>query len=160
MFKMLEKLINEHGSANILKERLGLRDDQISLLKQEFSTLKRDNSDLLAENGKLKISLKQALEETQRLKEVIEYGAKSQSAEEFSEAEIIILKHLFENAKSFTIEEISSHLGVIPNIAQHHINTLLNNELVIDQLGIGGMVPTMYRISESGIAFVMENGNK
>lgn len=54
MFNMLEKLINEHGSSTILKERLGLREDQISLLKKEYGTLLSENETLKQENHELK----------------------------------------------------------------------------------------------------------
>lgn len=43
----LEKLINEHGSAAILR-------DHIALVKTEHSALERSNSDLAAENKELR----------------------------------------------------------------------------------------------------------
>jgi regulator of replication initiation timing len=41
---IIEKLINEHGSSTILKERLELLKDQISALEKENDTLKSENA--------------------------------------------------------------------------------------------------------------------
>ena len=49
-FGLIEDLINEHGSSNILKERL-------LLLKEELSKVEKDRSDLIAEVAQLKKEL-------------------------------------------------------------------------------------------------------
>ena len=46
IFKELERLITEHGSAAILKERNALLKDQLDLLKAEFTKLERRNAEL------------------------------------------------------------------------------------------------------------------
>lgn len=60
----IEKLINEHGSSNILRERLLLASDQYSALEKEKSCLKSENEILKTENANLKI-------ENQKLSEKI-----------------------------------------------------------------------------------------
>ena len=44
MIDYIEKLINEHGSSTILKERLELLRDQISILEKENGNLKSENA--------------------------------------------------------------------------------------------------------------------
>ena len=50
----LEKLINEHGSAVILKERIALANDKHAALESENKTLRTGNEALRLDNGKLK----------------------------------------------------------------------------------------------------------
>lgn len=50
----IEKLINEHGSAAILKERITLANDKYAILESENSVLRAENDALRLDNGKLK----------------------------------------------------------------------------------------------------------
>ena len=74
----IEKLINEHGSATILKERISLVNDKYSFLEkknvalcQENETLKKENEILTAENQTLKLNLQQAEQKRRQLEEQI-----------------------------------------------------------------------------------------
>ena len=49
-----EKLINEHGSAVILKERIALANDKYSALEVEVKALRSENETLRLDNGKFK----------------------------------------------------------------------------------------------------------
>jgi hypothetical protein len=49
----LEKLINEHGSANILRERIALANDKYSALESENSVLRSENEALKLDKAKL-----------------------------------------------------------------------------------------------------------
>ena len=49
----LEKLINEHGSATILKERIALANDKFSILETEMQKTKSKNDALTSEVAKL-----------------------------------------------------------------------------------------------------------
>lgn len=55
----IEKLITEHGSATILKERIGLAKDQYSALEKELSASKTRESELQADNQRLKLDNEQ-----------------------------------------------------------------------------------------------------
>lgn len=57
-----ERLINEHGSAVILKERIELANDKYSALEAEEKSLRSENEALRLDNGKLKEQVR-ALEE-------------------------------------------------------------------------------------------------
>ena len=152
---MLEKLINEHGSAKILKERLGLKDDQIKLIQDEFSALKSENLDLKTDNENLKISLEQAKQETNRLKEIIESSAEPESTNELSEIEANILQHLFKTNTDFRIEQIAQFINKEPNVAKYHMNNLHDKNFLYSSMRVGA--PTTYKINNEGIKFVVEN---
>jgi regulator of replication initiation timing len=68
-----EKLINEHGSATILKERIALANDKYSALEKEFAasllraeTAEARVTDLAAENQGLKLDNEKLRQEIQR----------------------------------------------------------------------------------------------
>lgn len=50
----LEKLINEHGSAVILKERIALANDKYSALEAQVKSLRSENETLCLDNSKLR----------------------------------------------------------------------------------------------------------
>jgi regulator of replication initiation timing len=54
LFKPLEKLITEHGSATILRDHVSLMKAQTSILEKENKALKQENADLKIENNKLR----------------------------------------------------------------------------------------------------------
>ncbi len=57
IFKEIERLITEHGSAVILKERNSLLRDQLDMLKSEFTKLERENAQLKRRNAELEREL-------------------------------------------------------------------------------------------------------
>ena len=70
LFGPIEKLINEYGSAAILRDRIALFKDQLAILKEKFTTLETEKRDTETENQKLKT-------ENTKLKEKIQSYEKS-----------------------------------------------------------------------------------
>jgi hypothetical protein len=56
----IEKLINEHGSASILKERIALGNDKYALLEDKVALLEDKITHLEPENQRLRIDLEKA----------------------------------------------------------------------------------------------------
>ena len=54
IFSSIEKLINEHGSAAILKERIAQLMEHMELLEKKNANLQEQNNKLEVENGRLK----------------------------------------------------------------------------------------------------------
>ena len=67
----IEKLINEHGSAVILKERIELANDKYSALEQKTIELEQKVTVLDNENTALRRSLEEAQNEINNLNEVV-----------------------------------------------------------------------------------------
>lgn len=156
MIKMLEKLINEHGSANILKERLGLKDDQILSLKSEYSSLVQENTDLKRENEHLKISIKQAEQEIERLNEIINPGTKTSSPVELNDIQINIMKQLFDAEDNITADEFAYSMGIQKGKIQYHIDILLETNF-IDEGPIVIEEPQTYYLTKTGRKYLIEN---
>ena len=55
-----EKLINEHGSAAILKERISLANDKYAILESKNVELEKRNTYLESENTRLRSDLEKA----------------------------------------------------------------------------------------------------
>jgi len=64
-----EKLINEHGSAAILKERIALANDKFSALEQKLSDSELRVKKLEPENERLCLDLKDAQEKIRNLED-------------------------------------------------------------------------------------------
>ncbi len=60
MLQLFEKLINEHGSSTILKERL-------LILKDEYAELEKAKAELQSTNGALQSALEQERQRSKRL---------------------------------------------------------------------------------------------
>lgn len=58
LFDGIEKLINEHGSATILKERIALANDKYSALEAKNKILSAENETLRIESEELKTQVK------------------------------------------------------------------------------------------------------
>ena len=78
LFSGIEKLINEHGSSVILKERISLANDKHSLLKDKCSCLEKNILELnqkvdvlKSENKAFKLDIKKASNEVCILKDKI-----------------------------------------------------------------------------------------
>jgi len=132
MFKMLEKLINEHGSANILSERLGLKDDQIATIQGELSVLIQENTNLKSENGRLNNLLDQAKQEIASFQKIINSNAESQASNKLHKVEIQILKQLFDTNGEFTSRDISMQFSLNIGNAEFHLNHLLEHSCPVN----------------------------
>lgn len=65
MLSLIDKLINEHGSSNILRDRL-------ELVKEEYQRLESKCSELQSENGALSTELEQERERANQLQEELD----------------------------------------------------------------------------------------
>ncbi len=165
MYKMLEKLINEHGSAKILKERLGLKDDQINSLKLEFSSLTQKLSDLKAKNKDLEASLDQANQEIDRLNKIVQSLQKNQGIEKLNAVTEQILQQFFKAGQELTVNHFISFLALDISTVKYHFDILQEKDLITlaystagcDLTGAEGQ--TFYNITPEGRKFVIEEIN-
>jgi len=153
MLKMLEKLINEHGSATILKERLGLKDDQIESIQNEYSSLTQENERLTLENRNLKTSLHNSEAEVSRLLQLV--NSDSSSGIKLSENELKLLRFLFDQNSAFYVDHLSQVITADHSTTKYHLNNLLDAGM----LGISKWIdtPDSYSISDEGIKYIVES---
>lgn len=129
-----EKLINEHGSATILKERIALANDKYSALEKEFAASKlreaeskARETELEAENQSLKLDNEKLRQEIQRRDDVIQNEKSHNNL--LDEEKVKILMALTRQEWVYA-EQISRFLGIGLQIIQFHLDELQENNMV------------------------------
>jgi hypothetical protein len=122
----LEKLITEHGSAAILRERIAAFRDDIARLEQR-------NAQLETENGELR---KQVSDLSQRVSQPDKEPLTPLRA--LSAKEKLVLIHLTREDSGLTIDELAHAIGSIPAMARHNCEELEALGLV-EQIRFHGM---------------------
>ena len=162
----IERLINEHGSAVILKERLALASDQYSALERKLSECELRSKelkacveelelkclDLQSENDRLQVDVKDAQEVIRQLNE----RNKSEFSHEknLNEIEINILEYV-SKAKSNSVNDISSFSGCNEAVAEYHLEELKNKEMVSSEYVT--MLGVLWSIEQPGKKYLIQN---
>ncbi len=155
MFNLLEKWVNERGSANIMEKRLGLKDDEIAAMHRELSSLLSEHSNLQTQNEQLNTSLNTANQEIERLQKIIDTAAESQGGEKLDEVKENILKALFESNNNASIKQLAQHFQLQESVVDYHIDFLKEQKLI--KHGTLRMNhPITYEISKDGRKYVIE----
>ena len=154
IFKKVEELIKEHGSASILR-------DHVNLLREQFSLLEKQNCVLNNEIDTLESRLQDCTEEKQRLNEVIKTLKENQSTEKFEKITEEILKVFFDEAKELDVDHFTSVLSVQPSVVSYHFDILRKNKMIV-QTRAGAQImgitsPPGFSITSKGREYVIKN---
>ena len=103
MLSMFEKLINEHGSSTILKERILLINDKYEVLQTKLDLSEKENSLLKTSNEELKNKLKEYESK---------FSAQSLQAEQLPDVQINLLKILFKNTDGIDEKVLAHELNI------------------------------------------------
>lgn len=144
----IEKIINEHGSATILRERISLAEDK-------YSALERKAAELEKENKTLKSEVEKSSKEIKRLNEIINSTQKDQSINKPKEIEEQILKLFFETNQEFYASNIANHFNMKIGVVEYHLNRLLELNFIGDLLNM--VDDTRYYIKPKGREYIVEN---
>ena len=112
MLEILEKLINEHGSSVILKERLELINDKYEAIEGKLANAEKE-------------MLKQQVAE---LRDQI--SASKPAMDELPQEQQAILKILFNTNKSVRDELIARELNLEIGVLNYHLDELLEKKLL------------------------------
>ena len=152
-----EKLINEHGSAVILKERIALANDKYVSLEQKLTTSELRVTELEAENKTLSLNLEKAQIEIQNLKNITEKSHRNR-LEEVRE-KILLAVAQNEDATDQHIAQITS---VTTLISTYHLEELKALKMVTpsytmgsDWAGTSGS--TNWSVSQAGRAYLVQH---
>lgn len=147
----IERLINEHGSAVILKERLALASDQYSALEQKLAASELRTKELESANQRLNSDLEKTTIELQNLKKLTEQSHGSR-LEELREKILVLLSQ----NETLEVEEISSHLNIGTQLATFHLEELKKTAMVNDYFGFD--MPTCWGLIHGGRAYLVRHG--
>ena len=146
LFEGIEKLINEHGSAAILHERLSLAAEKYAALESQIEQLKK-------ENERLTEGTKKAAVEIERLRNIVEKECGKLSAEEDA-----ILKLYAETDRWICASELARHLGMSAVKTQYYLDRLLKAKFLQYPMMISDMSETSFHIDHKGREYVIQNG--
>ena len=153
LFGEIEKLINEHGSAVILKER-------IDLLKEQYAAIEKKHSDSEAANTKisaeLRISELSNYELKQKIQELELAGQKSdpQRLEPIRERLLCVLALV---TRHVSTGEIAETLEISNQVTLFHLTELESNRLVHGSYTSDGR-PPHWAIIQGGRAYLAKYG--
>ena len=128
LFNEIEKLINEHGSAVILKERLALAADQYAALERKIIEIEARAKQSESENKSLRLNLDKAEEKIRNLEKEL---VTSHGHPQLEEIKIKILLLISEYEEAYT-QQIASKLGIGLQTALFHLEELQENKMVGD----------------------------
>jgi predicted transcriptional regulator len=154
----LEKLINEHGSAVILKERIALANDKYAALEQKLSACEAIKKELHSENETLRLNLEQATVEIQNLQKLSE-KSHSERLEEVKEKILVFVAH---NEDSVD-QRIAQAVGVGVAVASFHLEELrktkmVSNSHITGSDWSGSAARTEWAIAHAGRGYLITHG--
>jgi septal ring factor EnvC (AmiA/AmiB activator) len=151
IFGEIERLINERGSAKIMKERLALAADQYSALEKKLSNADIRIEQLESENKKLHLNLEKA--KTQ-IRDFEEKFIASHNGGTLEEIKVKILLLMSEHEEAYT-HQIASSLGIGTQTAIFHLEELEEKEMVGMSISIGAECP--WYLNQEGRKYLVRN---
>jgi chromosome segregation ATPase len=153
---MIEKLINEHGSSTILKERILLISDKYDALDEKLKMSEQKVEFLEQENSFLKNKI-ESLE-----KEVKATQASNSQTNELDEVKNTILKMLFSATDGISKEDMANKLSLDIGVVNYHFDELQDMNfldyprLVMGSALTGSKGGQYQKISQDGRKYVVE----
>ena len=146
-----EKLITEHGSAVILKERIALANDKYAALEQKLADSELRAKNLESDNQALRSDLQEAKVEIQNLKKLSE-KSHSDRLDETKEKILALLatQDSFEN-------NIVQALGISAQVAKFHLQDLSEMQFIYKSLSMTGQ-QFPWQLAQEGRRYLAEHG--
>jgi chromosome segregation ATPase len=147
----IERLINEHGSAVILKERIALANDKYAALEAKASNLQAKVAELEAENGRLNLDNNQLNVKIRHLEGRLT-GRHGQRLEEIRE---LILQLVAAHPEA-TSQQISSGMGINVQLVTFHLTELERSKLVHGSYSVSDEAE--WSVAHEGRAYLVRHG--
>lgn len=145
----IEKLINEHGSAVILKERIALANDKYSALEIKLSEAELRIKELESEKEGFEFDNFKLKEEVASLAEQLA-KRHGQRLEEIKEK---ILLYLANNPDATTYQ-LSHQLGIGPEVVAFHIEEMEPKQMIYGSYST--IADTTYSLDQEGRGYLIK----
>jgi hypothetical protein len=159
LIKQLEKLINEHASAAVLRDHLALFKDQLLILEKENVKLASENSVLTTTNEKLVSENKNLrIANDELASKIKEYENPPHKKDLLDEPKIKILTLLgqYSTDDEIDADSIAAQCNLPAQATQFHLEELQDSQLIRASYYVGRS-PTWYIIQE-GRRYLMTRG--
>jgi len=149
IFGEIERLITEHGSAGILRERL-------ELAKEQHAALEKKISELMAENKTLRQKVEQFQKENEKLKQLVESHTNGPS--NFDDNTHKILKAFFNHSDDISLDEVAASVGIDKAMAMYYFDLIREAGFIIQtRAEYSDLAPAKYSITAKGRKYIVEN---
>jgi hypothetical protein len=147
----IERLINEHGSSVILKERIALINDKYAALEQKLFASELRTKNLESDNKTLNKNLQEAKVEIENLQKLFE-KTHSNRLLEVQENILALLasQETYEN-------NIAQSLGISAQVAKLHLQDLSEMEFIYKSLSMSGQ-QFPWQLSQEGRRYLAKHG--
>lgn len=147
----IEKLINEHGSAVILKERIALANDKYSALEEKLSEAELRIKELESEKQGFELDNYKLKEKVANLEGQLA-ERHGERLEEVKEKMLLILA----NSPDTTIHQLAQQLGIGAEVAAFNIEEMESNELIYGSYST--MTDATYSLAQEGRGYLIKHG--
>jgi hypothetical protein len=154
--EQLQKLINEHGSASILRDHLALFKDKVLLLENENINFRSENVVLVSKIEVLQTKNDELTKDNEKLRSKIQQYEQPNHTVLLDPMQVGILKLLFVQDR-LTIEQVAIILKIKPQEAKFHLTELLNLKPPYLHIAASIGEPQSWYLSQEGRRYVMEN---
>ena len=152
--EQIQKLINEHGSATILRDHLAMFKDQVVLLEKKNADLTSENAILKSKIQVLERKQQDLVEENETFRREIQRHDQSAQCNPLDEIKEKILLLLSEHQELST-KSMAKKLSMKLQEIEFHLQELLKVEMVHDSPGIGS--PTTWSLEQEGRRYLIEH---
>jgi cell division protein FtsB len=148
VFEQIEKLITEHGSAAILRERLHFAGDQ-------YAALERKNAELQAENDKLRREVESLRVQNTELRKSIPQD--TDTPDGFDKNTRKILHVFFQLSDNVSVDQIVRQTGLNRPTVEYHCGLLCKARLIRQTRARSASSPCMYGIMPEGRGYAVRS---
>lgn len=152
-FDGIEKLITEHGSAAILKERLLLIADKYAALEKTLVVCEAKAKEIISEKQAFQLENLKLKEKVRGLEEQLteRHGARLEQVKER------ILQLLANSPPRITAQQVAAALNIDAQISMYHLTEMEKNRLINDSHRMGGSTPG-WSIAQDGRGYLIRHG--
>jgi len=148
----IEKLINEHGSAAILKERIALANDKYEALERKLSDAESRIKQLESEKQGIELDNYKLREKVRNLEQQLA-ERHGQRLEDAREKLLVALSH----GQEAIAAQLAQALGINEQLATFHLEELAKTRFVSAARFYTGR-PTIWKIAQDGRAYLVSHG--
>jgi hypothetical protein len=152
--EQLQKLINEHGSAAILRDHLALFKDQVVLLEKDNTKLAAENDILKRKIEESESKINQITKDNEELRGKIQKNEHNSHGNLLDETKANILVFLAKHDKP-NASQIAGSLNINEQIVKFHLTELKNISMVHDLINMSA--PTRWVLTHGGRKYLIEN---
>ncbi|MDD2310444.1 MAG: hypothetical protein PHH91_12755 [Desulfuromonadaceae bacterium] len=154
--EQFQKLINEHGSAAILRDHLALFKDQVLMLEKENLRLINESGVYKIGEEKLKSDREHLQKENEKLRSKIQESEQSAEHGNLLDKEKIKILTILAKQDWTVAEHISRSTGINIQVVQFHLDELLNNKMV--SASYSYVDDSEWSLDHEGRRYLIKNG--